>query len=77
MFKKIKRYLVFLCVFAFATTNITELDVFFEEGTLEAASIETSSETSSETSQVSEEEPESVADVVTPVVGKAAGRYGY
>ena len=27
MFKKIKRYLVFLCVFAFATTNITELDV--------------------------------------------------
>ena len=71
MFKKIKRYLVFLCVFAFATTNITELDVFFEEGTLEAASIETYSETSSETSheasQVSEEEPELEVDVVTPV----------
>lgn len=76
MFKKIKRYLVFLCVFAFATTNITELDAFFEEGTLEAASIETSSETSSETSheasQVSEEEPESVADVVTLVEDELA-----
>lgn len=57
MFKKIKRYFVFLCVFAFATANITELDAYFEEGTLEAASIEAS--------KVSEEEPESEAAVVT------------
>ena len=57
MFKKIKRYLVFLCVFALATTNIVELDSYIEDGTLEAASIETS--------KVSEKESESCTNDVT------------
>lgn len=57
MFKKIKRYLVFLCVFALATTNIVELDSYIEEGTLETASIDTS--------KVSEKESESCTNDVT------------
>lgn len=40
MFKRIRRYLLFLCVFTFATTNIADLGICIDEEALEAASVE-------------------------------------
>lgn len=42
MFKRIRRYLAFLIVFAFSTTSLTELGVLVDDGSLEAAKVEPS-----------------------------------
>lgn len=40
MFKRIRRYLLFLCVFTFTTTNIADLGIYIDDETLEAASVD-------------------------------------
>lgn len=42
MFRRIRRYLAFLIVFAFSTTSLSELGVLVDDGSLEAAQIEQS-----------------------------------
>lgn len=48
MFKRIKRYLVFLCAFALTTANITDFNLFLEDTSLETASIEQDTDNSLE-----------------------------
>lgn len=48
MFKRLRRYLVFLCVFALATNNIVDLDSLLEEGMPESAAVETLTDSSDE-----------------------------
>lgn len=50
MFKKIRRYLLFLFMFTVTTANIVDCNVFAEEETLEVTSIETSAKDSIEDS---------------------------
>lgn len=61
MFKKIRRYLVLLCVFALATNNIVDLDSLLEEGSPESAAVNTLPESADSVyEEIEEKQPEGI-----------------